>query len=523
MAKKLQLEYEKTEKEILEAKLKEFNLIYKDLFDNATDCIYVYDLEGNFKEINDTAVKLIGSTKEEMIGSNISRWVTPESFKLTQENLKKRIAGEPAEPLVVEIICKNGEHRMIEIKRRLIKDGDRVIAVHGVGRDITEKIKLENQLKEYHEKLEQSYEKLMESEKMYRDLFENANDGIFTFDVKGHIIAANNSAAAIPGYSTREEVIGTRFSDWLTPEGLKQALNNTRKYFSGENVKQPLVYEFIRKNGEHGWLEVRSRIIKEGDKITGVQCIARDITEKRKLEQELKESEEKYRELFENGQDVMYVLNMEGNFLNINRLGLQILGCEKEEVIGSNISKWLTPESLKIARERRRKHLSGDIMNKTDIIEFVCKNGEHRWAEIKSRAIRGCSNPVEIHGIARDITENKRLKQELKESNKQVQLLLYLMTGTRGGNTRASIVNHLTARPYNANQLSEVLNLDYKTVRHHLNVLIKNGIITKGSGYPAVYYLSKNMEENLNEFNRKQQSCSQEHHPPPTRQYTHNP
>jgi DNA-binding transcriptional ArsR family regulator len=134
----------------------------------------------------------------------------------------------------------------------------------------------------------------------------------------------------------------------------------------------------------------------------------------------------------------------------------------------------------------------------------VCKNGEHRWAEIKTRAIKDGDSPIEIHGIARDITENKRLKQELKESNKQLKLLWYLMTGTRGGSTRALIVNHLTGRPYNANQLSEALNLDYKTVRHHLDVLIKNGIITKGSGgYPAIYFLSKNMEANLNEFNRK--------------------
>ncbi len=506
MSKKLQFNDGKTEKEILEAKLKESDLKYKDLFDNATDCIYVCDLQGNFKEINDTAVKLVGSTKEEMIGSNISRWVTPESLKIARESLEKRIGGEPAEPIVVEIICKNGEHRMIEIRRRLVMDDDKVIAVHGIGRDITDKMKMEKQLKEYHEKLEKSYEKLRESEKMYRDLFENANDAIFTFDVKGHIVAVNNAAIRIPGYSTKDEVIGTKFSDWLTPESLKQALNNTRKYFSGEHVKQPLVYEFIRKNGEHGWLEVRSRIIKESDKITGVQCIARDITEKRKLEQELKESEAKYRELFENGQDVMYVLDMEGNFLNINRLGLRIFGCEKAEVIGSNISKWLTPESLKIALERRRKRLSGDIVNQTDIIELVCKSGEHRWAEIKSRAISDGNKPIEIHGIARDITENKRLKQELKESTKQLQLLQYLMIGTRGGSTRALIVNRLTDRPYNANQLSEALNLDYKTVRHHLNVLIKNGIITEGRGYPAVYFLSKNIEKNLDKFNKKRQA-----------------
>ncbi|HIH44917.1 MAG TPA: winged helix-turn-helix transcriptional regulator [Candidatus Methanoperedenaceae archaeon] len=115
--------------------------------------------------------------------------------------------------------------------------------------------------------------------------------------------------------------------------------------------------------------------------------------------------------------------------------------------------------------------------------------------EIKRRLIKDGDRLIAVHGIGRDITENKRLKQELKESNKQLKLLRYLMEGTRGGNTRALILRHLNERPYNANQLADALNLDYKTVRHHLDVLLKNGIIAKESdGCTAIYFLSKIME-----------------------------
>src|SRR3970282_287333 len=130
-------------------------------------------------------------------------------------------------------------------------------------------------------------------------------DAIFTCDAKGYITTANNAAVRISGCNTKDEVIGTNFSDWLTPEGLQQALNNTKKYFSGENVKQPVIYEFIWKNGEHRWAEIRSRIIKEGDKAIALHCIARDITEKRKLELELKESDANYGARDENAQDNM--------------------------------------------------------------------------------------------------------------------------------------------------------------------------------------------------------------------------
>ncbi len=198
----------------------------------------------------------------------------------------------------------------------------------------------------------------------------------------------------------------------------------------------------------------------------------------------------------------MYVVDDEGNFLKMNKVGLQTLGCVKEEVIGTNISKWITQESIKIISERRKKRQSGEKIDQVDILEIVCKNDDHRWVEIKTREIKEGKRTIEIHGIARDITENRLLKQELKKSNKQQKLLCYLIQGTRGGKTRALILKHLNDRSYNAHQLSTVMNMDYKTIRHHLGVLIKNGIVEKGNdGYSDLYFISKNMEEDLNKFN----------------------
>ncbi len=378
MAEVLQFMDEKTEKRILEQKLKESDIKYRDLFENASDSIYIYDTGGYFKEVNNTALKLLGCTREEIIGTHISKWITPESLKLTRESLKKCIAGEPVkQPMVLEVICKNGEHRLMEIRRRLIKDGDRVIAVHGIGRDITEKRRMELQLKEYHEKLENSYE-------------------------------------------------------------------------------------------------------------------------------ELKASEARYRELFDNAIDAMYTQDLEGRLLTINDTGLKIIGCTRDELIGSHFSRWLTPESLKIGQEVLAKALAGENIRQPTMVEIVCKNGEHKFVEFTIRLIKEGDRLTGIHGIGRDVTENKRLKKEIKESNKQLKLLWYLLAGTRGGSTRALILRRLIDRPYNANQLSEALNLDYKTIRHHLDVLIKNGIIAKESeGHTAIYFLSKSMEANLNEFDRE--------------------
>ena len=81
------------------------------------------------------------------------------------------------------------------------------------------------------------------------------------------------------------------------------------------------------------------------------------------------------------------------------------------------------------------------------------------------------------------------------------RLLWWLIAGTRGGTNRARIIVELRERPYNANQLAEVLSLDYKTVRHHLDLLIEHGVIVpQGEGYGTVFFLSAEMEADYQEF-----------------------
>jgi len=111
--------------------------------------------------------------------------------------------------------------------------------------------------------------------------------------------------------------------------------------------------------------------------------------------------------------------------------------------------------------------------------------------------------------FGRDITEHKKteeqikesLKQKLKKSNKQKKLLCHLIEGTRGGKTRALILRHLTEKSYNAHQLAKALNMDYKTIRHHLKVLVKSGMITRGKDeYSGLYFIAKNIESDLDEM-----------------------
>lgn len=339
--------------------------------------------------------------------------------------------------------------------------------------------------------------KMLHHEEYLRIIVESSLDGITVVDEQGKFEFINDSFLRIIEWP-REEILGNDFLK-IIPEEMNEFIfkqwNNVQ-----DGIPDDFETKIITKSGEIKYVKVAHTLTKiNGEK--KVVSVVKDITENKKLEVALKESEAKYRDLFENAQDAMYVVDTEGNFLKMNKVGLQGLGYIKEEFTGINISKLVTPESLKIVKERQKKRLRKELVNQTDVIEMICKNGEHVWVEVKTRDIKDGDRIIEIHGIARDITENIKLKKELKKSNNQRKLLCHLIEGSRGGKTRAKILKRLTGKSYNANQLAEALNMDYKTIRHHLNVLIRNGIIVKNNdGYIDLYYISKNMESDLNDI-----------------------
>ena len=452
----------------------------KTIIDSSLDGIAVVNMQGEIEFGNDSFFNIVGWPKDELLGQSFIKMLPQDKkeayIKIWREAQNSLNSGKIADS---KIITEKGEIRyLLNSRAEMIFDGVKKFLF--ITKDITKQKKIELELEE--------------SEAKFRDLFENANDFIYTHDLKGNILSINKVGLKLLDV-TEEEIIGSNISQWVTPESVKKIEDRFRKIHLNQPLEPTVVIEAINKKGEHKWGEARTRLIKDGNKIIGTHGIMRDITEKMKLEKDIKESEEKYRDLFENARDAMYVLDNKGNFLKMNQIGLQTLGYKKEEVIGTNISKWVTPESLKIIEERRKKRLSGEKVEQTDILEIVCKNGEHRWVEIKTREIKDGDRTIEIHGIARDITENRLLKQELRKSNKQHKLLCYLIKGTRGGKTRALILKHLSDRSYNANQLATALNMDYKTIRHHLNVLIKNGIIVKSNdGYSDLYFIPDNID-----------------------------
>ena len=194
-------------------------------------------------------------------------------------------------------------------------------------------------------------ESLKKSEQRYRRLFEAANDCIYTLDLKGNFTSASRRAEEISGYK-KEELLGKSISCMLTEEELKAQYEKIKQIAAGQRIP-PYEIEIITKDGSVKPLELSIHSIEEEGKITGVLGIARDITERKRAEDMLHESEEKYRTLFENPGTAMAILEEDTTISLCNKEFEKLSGYSKEEIEGKKSwTEFAAPEEL----ERLRKH-----------------------------------------------------------------------------------------------------------------------------------------------------------------------
>jgi len=363
-------------------------------------------------------------------------------------------------------------------------------------RRIAEQEKLETEL---------TIEILQASENKYRVLLENLPQKIFHKDKNSVYVSCNDNYARDLKIQP-DEIIGKTDYDFYDRElAEKYRADDKRIMESGEteNIEE----KYIQNGQEVVVQTVKTPLKDEKGNTIGILGIFWDITERKQIEEALKESEERYRTIIDYSNDMIWTLDTQGGFLFFNKRSEEITGFKLKDWKGKSFGPLIEKDDLPKVIEVFHRTLSGEpqqyevTVKKEDgnnIILFV------NTAPIYSKGI-----VVGTVSFGRDITERKKaeeqikdsLKQKLKKSNKQKMLLCYLIEGTRGGKTRALILRHLAEKSYNAYQLAKTLNMDYKTIRHHLKVLAKSGIIMRGQDeYSGLYFIAKNIESDLDEM-----------------------
>lgn len=257
-------------------------------------------------------------------------------------------------------------------------------------------------------------------DKYLKEIIIPSLDGIIVLDEHGKFEFANQSFLKITEWP-KEEIIG-QFFHKIIPESEKEFVIELLNGSKTENEKNYEI-KIITRSGLIKYLNLSSSLveIKGQNKII---AIVHDISKYKSYEIDLKESEAKYRELFDNANDCIYTIDLEGNFLSVNNKFVKTIKCDSiEEVLASNISKWMTQESLEKARQFIQEVISEkEYYNKSVEIEAIRKDGKHIWLEHKARPIKDkYNNNIGLHGICRDITE---LKRSQEEQNKYREMLI---------------------------------------------------------------------------------------------------
>ncbi len=275
---------------------------YRTLVEQSMGLICAHDFDGTLLYVNPAAVRALGYPMDAWIGKSLRNFLAP-SFQPFFAVYLQRIRQQRADEGFMRVVTVTGEYRLWRYHNVWYEEETRPLYVIGCAQDVTEEIRLERELRKTHDELEQRVQErtaelmhtniaLGESEARYRGLFENANDVIATLTVDGTFTSINRAAEVLLGWS-RTELIGQHVRVVTTPASALLVEEWTRQFLIGEKLTSNLEIEVVRKSGSVVLLECRTRAMYDKDgNLTGVQGIFRDITERKRAEEQLRLAKE---------------------------------------------------------------------------------------------------------------------------------------------------------------------------------------------------------------------------------------
>jgi PAS domain S-box-containing protein len=368
---------------------------HRALFEQSKDPIYMSTREGRFIDVNGSMCDLFGYTKEEMVETDVGKiCVNPADHMKFQQDIEAEGAVRDYEMRFrkrdgVELEC------LITAGLQLGDDGS-VVGYQGIIRDVTER--------------KQMVEALRYSEETYRTIVEEIEEGYYEVDLAGNYIFVNNAACRQFGYS-KEELIGMNYRAIIPKENVESVYKAWNKvYRTGEPLK---LYPFagIRKDGTQIFLEnsVSPLRNKEG-KIIGFRSISRDVTERKKAEEE-------YQTIIRTAMDGFWLADMQGHFLEVNESYCDLIGYSRDELLNMSI----TDVEVIERPEETAKHIQ-----KITEVGYDRFETRHRRKDGEVVEVEVSVNYLPTEGgrmivFLRDITERKRAEEALRESRETLR------------------------------------------------------------------------------------------------------
>ncbi len=268
-------------------------------------------------------------------------------------------------------------------------------------------------------------ETLRESEEKYRTILGNIEEGYYEVDIEGNVTFFNDSALKIIKYP-REGLVGMNFREFVDKKNARKVFRTFYVVFRTGKSTKAFDWELIKKDGTKIYVEVSVSLKtdQEGNP-TGFSGLIRDITERKKTEESLRKSEEKYRTILGSIEEGYYEVDLKGNMTFFNDSALKILGYPKEELMGMNNRKYMNEENARKVFRTFNEVYNTRKPAKAFDWEFIRKDGTNIYIEVSVSLMTDYEgNPVGFRGLFRDITIRKGAEEALRDSEAKYRDLI---------------------------------------------------------------------------------------------------
>lgn len=380
------------------------------IFLNSLDAILVTNDQGRFIDANPAACALLGYTHPELMQLSVID-LAPEEFRDGEwawwQSLLAYGRGSG------EFAARHSDSSLLNLEFRSVANivpGVHVSFIH----DVTDRMRAQ--------------EAQRAAEEKYESIFENALEGIFQTSREGLFVIANPALARMFGFDSPEEMIRERGDlsgqHYVNP-GRREEF---KRLMDANDVIHEFEYQAYRKDGTTMWVSDNVRAVRdESGHLVCYEGITRDITERKCAETALRESEERYRDLFENAKDAYYVHDLQGRYTSVNRAAEKLCGYSREDIIGKSFADFLPQEHLDAVAEYLCKKLA-DEGETTYETELITSDGRRVPIEVSSHLIYDDLTGVSVQGTVRDITERRWSEERLREYEKVVEGLEEMIT-----------------------------------------------------------------------------------------------
>ncbi|GGK84959.1 hypothetical protein GCM10011405_36000 [Rufibacter glacialis] len=397
---------EKEVQQILMKQRKDLEKALHDLqlvLDSTADLICTFTPQGYLLQINKACIARLGYAPEEMLGKHFREFLHPDDLAKTVAETDQVYKNNFTLNFKNRYLHKDGSVVHLSWSSSLFEEENKIYAI---ARDVTTEFAVE--------------EKHRQNEAKMKALLQEGFDMICIIDQVGYYSFVSGSARQIVGYDP-EDLLGYNAFDLIHPEDVLRVLKDLERVVAGPAVQtQP--FRFKSKEGQWKWMETKGVNCFQNPAINGIIINSRDVTERVEDHFKLERSEKLYRSLFENNPDSIYSLDKEGYFTSVNAATVACSGYTEEQLLQMHFGELLPPGAEEEAVKEFRRALAGESV--TSETTVLTATGVKLDLAITKVPVIVNEELLGIHGIAKDITQDKQQQQLLESTANRLNTIL---------------------------------------------------------------------------------------------------